>query len=496
MSSRAAAHELETLIQSFHSLIAVETVEEERVESILREVAADLRQPLYSWSITTGLIRSHLGEIEGTTEALAALQYIGREAPPDAIFLLKDLVPHLSAPNVSRTLRDLAQKLTATRSAMILTGDPLELPRDLDSIAVHFRLQLPGDQEMLEMIRSVVDAVGSRQHIEVDLTRPEAQKLVRSLAGLTLSQARRAIAQAIVADNRLSAPDIGRVLRAKGEIIEQSGVLEFFPLETNTVDLGGFSRLKTWLDEAHAGFLPEARRMNLRPPKGVLLVGVQGCGKSLAAKFIARQWGLPLLKLDAGRLYDKYVGETEKRFRKAIALAEAMSPVVLWIDEIEKAFSSGGSGDSDGGLSTRLFGALLTWLNDKTANVFVVGAANDLMGVPAELLRKGRFDEIFFVDLPDDAERRAIFSIHLRLRNQAVESFDLAPLAGVSDGFSGAEIEQAIVSALYRSLHARATLSTQALLDALGSTVPLSLTRREDVARLRAEAAGRFTPVA
>ena len=496
MSNRASAHDLETLIQSFHSLIAIETVEEERVESILREVAADLRQPLYTWSLTTGLQRSHIGSIEGTTEALMALQYIESEAPPDGIFLLKDLVPHLSAHNVSRTLRDLAQKLTATRSAMILTGEPLELPRDLDSIAVHFRLHLPNDQEMLEMIRSVVDAVGTRQRIEVDLTRPDAQKLVRSLAGLTLSQARRVIAQAIVHDNKLSAPDIERVLRSKGEIIEKSGVLEFFPVESNACELGGFARLKSWLDEARTGFLPEARKMNLRPPKGVLLVGVQGCGKSLAAKFIARQWGLPLLKLDAGRLYDKYVGETEKRFRKAIALAEAMAPVVLWIDEIEKAFSSGGSADADGGLSTRLFGALLTWLNDKTAGVFVVGAANDLMGVPPELLRKGRFDEIFFVDLPEEAERQSIFSIHLQLRKQPAQSFDLAALSGASDGFSGAEIEQATVSALYRSLHARVPLTTAALLEALKSTVPLSITRREDVARLRAEAQGRFRPVA
>jgi ATP-dependent 26S proteasome regulatory subunit len=495
MSQRTSVHDLESLILSFHSLIAIETVEEDRVEAIVREVAANLRQPLFTWSLTTGFIRHPLGTIDGTTEPLAALQFISG-APEDAIFLFKDLVPHLGAANISRTLRDLAQRLTSTRSAMILTGEPIELARDLDAIALRFRLHLPDEKEMLELVRNVVDALGARRHIEVDLSRDEAKQFVRSLAGLTLSQARRVVAQAIVADNKLSAIDIDRVLRAKGEIIEQSGVLEYFPLEQNTYELGGFERLKGWLDEAKVGFLPEARSLNLRPPKGVLLVGVQGCGKSLAAKFIARRWNMPLLKLDAGRLYDKYVGESEKRFRKAIALAEAMSPVVLWIDEIEKAFAAGGSDAADGGLSTRLFGALLTWLQDKTAGVFVVGAANDLMGVPPELLRKGRFDEIFFVDLPTANERQSIFSIHLQLRNQKVGEFDLATLAEASDGFSGAEIEQAVISALYRSLHAKTPLTTEALRAALKSTVPLSVTRHEDVVRLRREAVGRFTPVA
>jgi SpoVK/Ycf46/Vps4 family AAA+-type ATPase len=236
--------------------------------------------------------------------------------------------------------------------------------------------------------------------------------------------------------------------------------------------------------------------VNLTAPKGVLFVGVQGCGKSLAAKFIARQWQMPLLKLDAGRLYEKYVGESEKNFRRATAVAEAMAPVVLWIDEIEKAFASGTSADADGGLSQRLFASFLTWLQEKKEGVFVVGAANDISRMPPELLRKGRFDEIFFVDLPTRKEREQIIAIHLRLRKQDPETFDVASITDATEGFSGAEIEQAVIAALYRALHAKQALVTDAVLEAVQSTVPLSVSRREDIARLRGMAEGRFTPVA
>ncbi|MCU1349515.1 MAG: putative ATPase, family, partial [Acidobacteria bacterium] len=258
----------------------------------------------------------------------------------------------------------------------------------------------------------------------------------------------------------------------KGEMIERGGILEFFPVEENTFEIGGFARLKSWLESARVGFSEEARALNLDAPKGVLLVGVQGCGKSLAAKFIAREWELPLLKLDAGRLYEKYVGESEKNFRRATAMAEAMAPVILWIDEIEKAFAQATSGDADGGLSQRLFGAFLTWLQEKKEGVFVVGAANDLTRLPPELLRKGRFDEIFFVDLPTRDDRKNILTIHLGLRKQDPAQFDLNRLADVTEGFSGAEIEQAVISSMYRALQRRTRPSTETILEAVQSTVP------------------------
>jgi SpoVK/Ycf46/Vps4 family AAA+-type ATPase len=315
------------------------------------------------------------------------------------------------------------------------------------------------------------------------------------LSGLTLAQARQVIAQSIVEDGALTARDIEAVIRAKGTLIDRGGILEFFPPEANHFELGGFARLKEWLDRARIGFSAQAKALNLEAPRGILLVGVQGCGKSLAAKFIARHWNLPLLKLDAGRFYDKYVGETEKRFRRATSMAEAMAPVVLWIDEIEKSFARGGDGDADGGLSRRLFGSFLNWLQEKRQEVFVVGAANDLMVVPPELLRKGRFDEVFFVDLPTERERREITAIHLRLRKQDPASFDIAAIAAATENFSGAEIEQLIVAAIYRALQRNVPLATEMVLESVKATVPLSVARREDVARIRQEAAGRFTPV-
>jgi AAA+ superfamily predicted ATPase len=495
MSHQSAIHELKTLVLSFHSLLTVETVEEERVRSLLIEVANELRLPFYEWSVTEGLRRLRGATMDMTQDALMALKNV-HSLDFDAIYLFKDLTPHLSNVNIARSLRDLAQKLTSTRSMIVLTGSPIELAADLDALAVPFELRLPDDQELRELIRTVIDSISARQPVRVDLTRDDAQRIVRALSGLTLNQARQVIAQAIVDDNCLSAKDIQLVIQRKGQMLEHGGVLEFFPVESNRFELGGFERLKAWLDSAKVGFTPEARDLNLDAPKGILLVGVQGCGKSLAAKFVARQWELPLLKLDAGRLYDKYVGETEKNFRKATTLAESMAPVVLWIDEIEKVFAQGGSGEADGGLTHRLFGSFLTWLQEKSADVFVVGAANDLMTVPPELLRKGRFDEIFFVDLPTAEERQKIFRIHLTLRKQDPARFDLAALAKATEGFSGAEIEQVVIAGLYRALQKKEPLATQALVDAANSTVPLSIARHEAIDEIREMAKGRFTPVA
>ncbi|HEY3053887.1 MAG TPA: AAA family ATPase [Thermoanaerobaculia bacterium] len=496
MSKRSAVHELQTLVLSYHSLIAIETVEEERVRSIVGEVARNLTLPIYDWSITHGLTRSFGVTLEGTTDPQLMLRKISDIHDSDAIYLLKDFAPHLTQPAICRLLRELATRLMASPSVIVITGDPIELPRDLDAMAVHFDLQLPDPSEIREMVRNVVESMSARKRIRVDLSKDDAQRLVRALSGLTLSQVRQAIAKVIVGDNALTAADIDEVVRWKGEIIERGGLLEFYPLEGNQFELGGFSRLKAWLENASVGFTPEARALNLTPPKGVLFVGVQGCGKSLAAKFIARQWRMPLLKLDAGRLYDKYVGESEKNFRKATSLAEAMAPVVLWIDEIEKAFAQGGSNDADGGLSQRLFASVLTWMQEKRREVFVVGAANDLDRLPPELLRKGRFDEVFFVDLPTRDERKSIFGIHLSLRKQDPKQFDLDALTAATEGYSGAEIEQAVIAALYRCLRGKEPLSTASLLHAVSSTVPLSVSRREDIEELRASASGRFTPVA
>lgn len=496
MSHRTAVHDLKSLFQSFHSLIVIETVEEERVRSLIGEVAGDLRMPMYEWSVSEGLHRVHGATVEATQDPLAMLKHIRTELQaPEAIFLLKDFSTHLGSPNTSRLLRELAQKFQATRSTFVLTGDPVELPKDLDDLSIRFALELPDEEELRRVIRTALDVMGSRKQIRVDLSREDAQRLVHALSGLTVNQARQVICQAIAADDALTADDIQLVIRSKGEIVQRGGILEFYPADENNFEIGGFSRLKAWLDSARLGFTREAREMNLDAPKGILIVGVQGCGKSLAAKFIARQWQLPLLKLDAGRLYEKYVGESEKNFRRATTMAAAMAPVILWIDEIEKAFAQAGSAESDGGLSQRLFGSFLTWLQEKRAEVFVVGAANDLMRLPPEMLRKGRFDEIFFVDLPKREERISIFGIHLRLRNQDPGRFDLERLADATEGYSGAEIERAVISALYRALQKKTIPSSELILESVQSTVPLSVSRREDIERIREVAKGRFTPV-
>ncbi len=278
-------------------------------------------------------------------------------------------------------------------------------------------------------------------------------------------------------------------------MVREQGLLEFYPPEGNQYELGGFNSLRNWLIRARFGFSEKAREMNLSPPKGILLVGVQGCGKSLAAKFVAREWNLPLLKLEAGCLFDKYVGESEKNFRRATRQAEAMAPNVLWIDEIEKGFSASGGSAADGGLSYRLLGSMLTWLQEKKEGIFLVATANNLSALPPELLRKGRFDEIFFVDLPDPSERQEILKIHLAIRKQNFEEFDLEQLVQVTDGFSGAEIEQMIISALYRALYRKIRLDTETIIKEASSTVPLSKSRHEEIQKLRSWAKDRFVNV-
>lgn len=518
MALSTSVHDLRTLIRSSHPLVVIETVEEERVLALLQSVTAQERMPLFEWSITRGLTRADEGATLSrlTATPLAVLQHL-HGLTVEAVFWLKDLGPHLQDPAVCRQLREVAAVYSRSRATCLLTGQPITLPVELDKIAVRLDLKLPDRDELRSMLRDLLQSLGPRtttrsrsttlaqsilssiNETKAYATGPSSQDsdaILRALQGLTLHQARQVVTQCIVEDGRLSADDVQTILKRKVQAIKDGGLLEYYPLEDNRFELGGFTNLKSWLERAQVGFTAEAKSLNLTPPRGIMLVGVPGCGKSLAAKAIARQWKLPLLKLDAGRLFDKFVGESEKNFRKAIEMAESLSPIVLWIDEIEKAMvAGGGSADADAGLSRRLFGAFLTWLQEKQQDVFVVATANDLSSLPPELLRKGRFDEIFFVDLPDDVEREAIWKIHLSLRKQDSEKFDLNKIVSASDGFSGSEIEQAVVSALYRALHQRTPLTTDLLIEELTHTVPLSVTRREDIETLRQTAEGRFVNV-
>jgi hypothetical protein len=495
MRPPASIHDLKTLVLSFHPLIAIESVEEERVRSILLSVAGELDLAFFEWSITRGLQRAGgSGAHHRSTEPLALLKHLS-ELSIRGLFHLKDFSRHLDDAATARQLRETAQSFAASgRSTIVLTGETIRLPAEIEHKTVRCDLALPDVGELRRVVESVVKSIRSSRKIEVDLRGQDLEDYLRALRGLTLNQARQAVAYSLLEDGKLSAGDVQGVLGRKAQMIRDGGLLEYYPADDNRHQLGGFANLKAWLERSRMGFSREARIFNLRPPRGILLVGVQGCGKSLAAKFVAREWRLPLLKLDAGRLFDKYIGESEKNFRKAIALAESMAPVVLWIDEIEKGLTPAG-GESDGGLSRRLFGSFLTWLQEKKDEVFVTATANDLSLLPPELLRKGRFDEIFFVDLPESDERRQILAIHLGLRNQDAASFDLKRLVEASEGFSGAELEQAVIAALYGALHRRQALTTDLLADEMRQTLPLSVSRREDVEALREMARGRFASV-
>ena len=495
MSLSTSIHDIKTLILSFHPVIVMETVEEDRVFSLLRSTALELEMPLFEWSITQGLIRAPgVSSMYGTADPLSLLGTL-EGMDTQSIFLLKDFAKFATDHTVARKLREVSQRFSKKRSTIVLTGKTVELPGEIEHSVVRYYLKLPERAELRAVLDTVLRSLSEAERVKIQMDDAGKEELVNALVGMTLNQARQTIAFAALRDGSFSSEAVKDILERKAQVIRESGLLEYFPVEDNRFQLGGFKTLKEWLERARTGFSPEARELNLPAPRGILIVGIQGCGKSLSAKVIARQWRLPLLKLDAGRLYDKFVGESEKNLRQAINLAESMAPVVLWIDEIEKAMSGGGV-EADGGVSRRLFGTFLTWLQEKRQEVFVVATANDLSLLPPELLRKGRFDEIFFVDLPDPQERQTIFDIHLKLRRQDQEQFDLARLVKASEGYSGAEIEQAVIAALYRGLHQKQPLNTELLLEEIRETIHLSVSRREDIQRLREMARERFVSVA
>ncbi|MGD1905521.1 MAG: AAA family ATPase [Leptolyngbyaceae cyanobacterium] len=506
MSFPSNVSHFQTLVRSFHGVIVIETVEEERVRSLINAAVNDIQLAVFEWSIAQGLTRAQGNvhnrwtneyapqekqtkqAIGNTAEPIDMLRHIETMAYP-AIYWLKDFARHADDAIVARQLREVLQQFSQSRSTLVITGHSINLPPDLAQEVVYFDLKLPQPEELYQAISEVVRSL--RGKIKVEIQPDGINALVQAMRGMTLQQARKVIAYAALHDGKLSADDVKRVLQRKVQVLHDDGLLDYIPAEMNPAQLGGFGGLKSWLSRARVGFGAQARAFDLPTPRGILIVGIQGCGKSLAAKTIAREWAMPLLKLEAGRLYDKYVGESEKNFRRAVTLAETMAPAVLWIDEIEKGFGQSES-DSDGGLSRRLFGSFLTWLQEKSEQVFVVATANDLSRIPPELLRKGRFDEIFFVDLPNEQERADIIQIHLRRRKQDPQRFDLGALVQVTDGFSGAEVEQVVITALYRAIHEQRPVDTELLVEEVKATVPLSISRREDLHRLRTMAQERF----
>lgn len=468
-----------------------ETVEEQRFEALVRAVSGELTLPLWTWSAASGLSPAHPQDSDKTADLAFALRQI-RATSGEGTWLLKDPMAQLEQPGTLRLLRETAQEFAGSSRTIVLVAPMVPTKPELEDIAVRFDFALPGADELRDLLKRVVRKLPRENPAaRVRLTRADVEGIVSDLQGLTMFEAERALARAIVEDNALTAEDRPRIREMKKTLVEGGGLLEYVPTPEGMDKVGGLEKLKKWVHTRKVGFLPETGAKPLDPPKGILLLGVQGCGKSMAAKAIAATWDLPLLALDAGRLLAPFIGESERNLREALHRVERMAPCVLWIDEIEKAFVSTSSSESDGGVSKRLVGMLLTWMQERAARVFLVATANSVRELPPEMMRKGRVDEVFFLDLPDAKARRDIFGLHLSRRSEDPARFDTAAFAEASSGFSGAEIEQVVVAALYEARAGSFPLDTAALLVALRSTRPLSVLRSEEVAALRAWAHGR-----
>jgi SpoVK/Ycf46/Vps4 family AAA+-type ATPase len=447
--------------------------------------------PLFLWSRTRGLRRDGASSaVYGTTDQGQALSHI-HSARLDALYYLAGAETLLSDGPTVDVLREIATALAQRRGAIVFAGSAIDLPEPLRRHAATVRLPPPRADEYRTLIDQIVRDLRQRMAVEIDLPETEIGRLIANMQGLTMIEAEKILTRAIVEDGKLTPEDLTHIIDYKKDIVEREGVLEYYPVEETMDQVADLAGLKAWLAK-RTSFItaPErAAEFGLSFPKGVLLVGVPGCGKSLCAKAVAMEWRLPLLKLDPGRLYNKYMGESERNFRRAMQTAERLAPCVLFIDELEKAFASAGS--EDGGVSQRVLGTFLSWMQDRDADVFTVATANDVSRLPPEFMRKGRFDEIFFVDLPNADARRAILSIHLAKRGQDPGSFDTATLVSATDGFSGAEIEQAIVSALYTAFADSGALDTSLLVSEIEATRPLSEVMSERVRALREWAHGR-----
>lgn len=494
------------LIRAGHRILALETDDEPTALAEVRALAEEMRQPLWEWSCTEGLVRtrplSKTGSAPPTIPAQLASKALAHvyQAQEPCVYVFKDIGPHANDALVIRQLRDLSDP-GASRQASVILIDAAPLPDEARKLTIQLELPRPGPEELerivkasFQRVKTEIEAQPDAPKVEARLTRREMDQLVSTLRGLTATEVSRVIATTVLDDNRLSAEDLPRIVEAKRALIGTSGCLETIETELNDVELAGLGKLRTWLDNRRQAFSPKARAFGLEYPRGMLLLGIQGCGKSLCAKLVARQWNMPLLRLDPSALYQKYVGATESRLRQALQQAQAMAPVVLWIDEIEKAFASAAATSADGGLSQRMFGTLLAWMQEHRHPIFLVATSNDISALPPELMRKGRFDEIFFVDLPGDESRRAILTAHLTKRGRNPEAFDMPSLARATAGFSGAEIEQAVIAGLYDAFAASAELETAHILEAASRTQPLSVVMGEKIASLRAWAANRCVP--
>ncbi len=491
--------ELETLIRARYPILYILSSEETRVQDLVMDIARKRQKKVFEWSYSTGIvpagtsIQSQKHRNAATKDPLMALDQVIEQVEP-AIFVFKDFHPFLTKNNfaVTRKLKEIALHLKNSFKTILLVSPVLEIPTELEKEITLLNHPLPSRDDLSALLDKIIADVKQFHQVKIDLDDAGRERLLQAALGLTLGEAENVFAKIIVQDERLSSEDVNEVFAEKQQIIRKSGLLEYYATDENFSNVGGLSVLKEWLAKRAVAFSNEARAFGLPFPKGILMLGVQGCGKSLCAKAVSNLWQLPLLRFDMGRMFGSLVGSSEENVRRAIAVAESVAPAILGVYEIDKAFAgSQGSGATDGGTTARVFGTFLTWLSEKTAPVFVVATANDISQLPPELLRKGRLDEIFFVDLPSPEERKEIFGIHVAKRGRDATKFDVVALAEASSEFSGAEIEESINSALYDAFYAKEELTTRHVQTALAQTVPLAKTMDEQISRLRSWAEGR-----
>jgi len=514
---------LKVLLDSSTPIVVVETVEESRATRLVRVACSTLSIAAFEWSIATGLTRCGTNVVDsvvngafppggyaaGDTHAIeenAKALYNSREPAQmlanlegisiEAAFILKDLHSHMEDPVVVRRLRDVGQTFATNRRTVVLTAPKIAIPPELASLVEYLELPLPDRQRLRQIIDEVLVRVSNTHTLQRKLDAAGMDTLADSLRGLTEEAAERTISQALVHRYALCPETITDVQDAKKVLLRRSEMLDFISVSETLGEVGGLDNLKRWLGQRSGTWEDCAGEFGLDAPKGVIILGVQGCGKSMCARAIAGEWKLPLVKFDTAAIYDKYIGKTEKRIQKVFDVAEGLAPCILWIDELEKVFAGSGpdSASVDAGVSSRLLASFLSWMQDRKAPVFVAATCNNVNALPPELIRKGRFYELFFVDLPNQAERKQIFAIQLAKRKRNAAQFDLEHIAAAAKGFSGAEIDAAVQGALYASFAKKQDLTTQALLDALKATVPLSTTRAEEIEALREWARTRAVP--
>jgi len=506
-----ALERLKILLNSSTPIVVMETVEEMRAVRLVRVACSSLNLATFEWSIASGLVRcgSEVGELvpepshfsnsgSDPNDASSHALYNSKEPAQalsnleatslEAAFVLKDFHRHLDDPVVVRRLRDVGQKFCANRRTVIITAPSITIPPELVSLVEFLELPLPDKHRLRQIIDETSATVGKTRTLKRTLDPAGLDAMANNLCGLTEEEAERATSQAIVTRYGVTPETVTDVLEAKKELLRRSGMLEFIDASENLASVGGLDHLKRWLAQRRGTWEVAARDFGLEPPRGVIILGVQGCGKSMCARAIAGEWKLPLVKFDTAAIFDKYIGETEKRIQKVFRVAEGLAPCVFWIDELEKIFAGSGpdSASVDAGVSSRILAAFLSWMQDRKAPVFVAATCNNVTVLPPELIRKGRFDELFFVDLPSLVERKKIFAIHLARRKRPPADFDLDRVAAAARGYSGAEIDAAVQTSLYAAFASKQAVNTQGLLDALRATVPLSTTRSEEIQALRA----------